>query len=174
MDELRLAIPDESLLDEIAAYRQAMLDADSSMDGCGPLKRMENPAEWLPFCRQLDNPATTPPNWVPMTQFVCLRGAKIAGMIQVRRELNDFLREYAGHIGYSVRPDERKKGVATWMLHNVLTYCCEIGLKRVMVACEPWNVGSRKTILRNGGVYEKTVHEDGENIDLEHYWISLT
>ena len=43
-----------------------------------------------------------------------------------------------------------------------------------MVACEPWNDGSRKTILRNGGVYEKTVHEDGENIDLEHYWISLT
>ncbi len=103
MDELRLAIPDESLLDEIAAYRQAMLDADSSMDGCGPLKRMENPAEWLAFCRQLDDPATTPPHWVPMTQFVCLRGAKIAGMIQVRRELNDFLREYAGHIGYSVR-----------------------------------------------------------------------
>ena len=118
MDELRLAIPDESLLDEIAAYRQAMLDADSSMDGCGPLKRMENPAEWLAFCRQLDNPATTPPNWVPMTQFVCLRGRKIVGMIQVRRELNDFLREYAGHIGYSVRPDERKKGVATWMLQN--------------------------------------------------------
>ena len=56
MDELRLAIPDESLLDEIAAYRQAMLDADSSMDGCGPLKRMENPAEWLAFCRQLDDP----------------------------------------------------------------------------------------------------------------------
>lgn len=103
MDELRLAIPDESLLDEIAAYRQAMLDADSSMDGCGPLKRMENPAEWLAFCRQLDNPATTPPNWVPMTQFVCLRGRKIVGMIQVRRELNDFLREYAGHIGYSVQ-----------------------------------------------------------------------
>lgn len=174
MDELRLAIPDESLLDEIAAYRQAMLNADSSMDGCGPLKRMENPAEWLAFGRQLDNPATTPPNWVPMTQFVCLRGAKIAGMIQVRRELNDFLREYAGHIGYSVRPDERQQGIATWMLHNVLTYCREIGLKRVMVACEPWNVGSRKTILRNGGVYEKTVHEDGENIDLEHYWISLT
>lgn len=174
MDELRLAIPDESLLDEIAAYRQAMLDADSSMDGCGPLKHMENPAEWLAFCRQLDDPATTPPHWVPMTQFVCLRGEKIVGMIQVRRELNDYLRNYAGHIGYSVRSDERQQGIATWMLHNVLTYCREIGLKRVMVACEPWNVGSRKTILRNGGVYEKTVHEDGENIDLEHYWISLT
>lgn len=122
----------------------------------------------------LDEGTNVPERWVPATQFVCLRGAKIAGMIQVRRELNDYLRNYAGHIGYSVRPDERQQGIATWMLHNVLTYCREIGLKRVMVACEPWNVGSRKTILRNGGVYEKTVHEDGENIDLEHYWISLT
>lgn len=52
MDELRLAIPDESLLDEIAAYRQAMLNADSSMDGCGPLKRMENPTEWIAFCKR--------------------------------------------------------------------------------------------------------------------------
>ena len=173
MGELRLAIPDESLLDEIAAYRQAMLDADSSMDGCGSLKRMESPAEWLAFCRQLDNPATTPPNWVPATQFVCLRGEKIVGMIQVRRELNDFLREYAGHIGYSVRPDERKKGVATWMLQNVLPYCRDIGLTRVMVACEPWNDGSRKTILHGGGVYAKTVHCKERNINLEQYWITL-
>ena len=99
---------------------------------------------------------------------------RIVGMLQVRLALNDYLLHYGGHIGYSVRPDERQQGIATWMLHNVLTYCREIGLKRVMVDCEPWNVGSRKTILRNGGVYEKTVHEDGENIDLEHYWISLT
>lgn len=108
-----------------------------------------------------------------MTQFVCLRGTKIAGMIQVRRELNDFLREYAGHIGYSVRPDERKKGVATWMLQNVLPHCRDIGLTRVMVACEPWNGGSRKTILHGGGVYAKTVHCEERNIDLEQYWITL-
>lgn len=173
MEELRLTRPTEAMSGEISAYRQAMLDADSSMDGCGSLKRMENPAEWLAFCRQLDNPATTPPNWVPMTQFVCLRGRKIVGMIQVRRELNDFLREYAGHIGYSVRPDERKKGVATWMLQNVLPYCRDIGLTRVMVACEPWNDGSRKTILHGGGVYAKTVHCKERNINLEQYWITL-
>lgn len=173
MEELRLTRPTEAMSGEISAYRQAMLDAGSEMDGCGPLSRMEDPAEWLAFCRQLDDPATTPPHWVPMTQFVCLRGAKIAGMIQVRRELNDFLREYAGHIGYSVRPDERKKGVATWMLQNVLPHCRDIGLTRVMVACEPWNDGSRKTILHGGGVYAKTVHCEEQNIDLEQYWITL-
>jgi len=173
MEELRLTRPTEAMSGEISAYRQAMLDAGSEMDGCGPLKRMENPAEWLAFCRQLDNPATTPPNWVPATQFVCLRGEKIVGMIQVRRELNDYLCNYAGHIGYSVRPDERQQGIATWMLHNVLTYCRDIGLTCVMVACEPWNDGSRKTILHGGGVHAKTVHCEERNIDLEQYWITL-
>lgn len=94
-------------------------------------------------------------------------------MIQVRRELNDYLRNYAGHIGYSVRPDERKKGVATWMLQNALPYCRDIGSTRVMVACEPWNDGSRKTILHGGGVYAKTVHCKERNINLEQYWITL-
>ena len=134
MEELRLTRPTEAMSGEISAYRQAMLDAGSEMDGCGPLSRMEDPAEWIAFCKTLDEGTNVPERWIPATQFVCLRGEKIVGMIQVRRELNDFLREYAGHIGYSVRPDERKKGVATWMLQNVLPYCRDIGLTRVMVA----------------------------------------
>ena len=161
---------------EYISYRQAFLDAGSSMDGTGPMRRTPDPMEWLAINAQYADPATVPEGKVQSTQFVCERvsDGRIVGMLQVSLALNDYLLHYGGHIGYSVRPDERQQGIATWMLHNVLTYCREIGLKRVMVACEPWNVGSRKTILRNGGVYEKTVHEDGENIDLEHYWISLT
>ena len=173
MEELRLTRPTEAMSGEISAYRQAMLDAGSEMDGCGPLSRMEDPADWIAFCKTLDEGTNVPERWIPATQFVCLRGEKIVGMIQVRRELNDFLREYAGHIGYSVRPDERKKGVATWMLQNVLPYCRDIGSTRVMVACEPWNDGSRKTILHGGGVYAKTVHCKERNINLEQYWITL-
>ena len=130
MDELRLAIPDESLFDEIAAYRQAMLDAGSEMDGCGPLSRMEDPAEWIAFCKTLDEGTNVPERWVPATQFVCLRGEKIVGMIQVRRELNDYLRLYAGHIGYSVHPRHRRQGVATRMLAAALPYCRQLGLER--------------------------------------------
>ena len=36
---------------------------------------------------------------------------------------NDFLRTLGGHIGYSVRPSERRKGYASWMLKNVQPYC---------------------------------------------------
>ena len=175
-EKLKFRLPPAEDAAEYISYRQAFLDAGSSMDGTGPMRRTPDPMEWLAIQAQYADPAPVPEGKEQSTQFVCERvsDGRIVGMLQVRLALNDFLLHYGGHIGYSVRPDERQQGIATWMLHNVLTYCREIGLKRVMVACEPWNVGSRKTILRNSGVYEKTVHEDGENIDLEHYWISLT
>lgn len=49
MEELRLTRPTEAMSGEISAYRQTMLDAGSEMDGCGPLSRMEDPAEWIAF-----------------------------------------------------------------------------------------------------------------------------
>ena len=60
------------------------------------------------------------------------------------------------------------------MLKMVLPKCRELGLDRVLITCISGNEGSKKTILKNGGVYESTVHEPEENIDLERYWIDLT
>ena len=173
MEELRLTRPTEAMSGEISAYRQAMLDAGSEMDGCGPLSRMEDPAEWIAFCKTLDEGTNVPERWVPATQFVCLREEKIVGMIQVRRELNDYLRNYAGHIGYSVRPDERRRGYASWMLAQGLDYCRSMGLRKVLITCLDTNEASRRTILHAGGVYESTEHEPNENENLERYWITL-
>lgn len=163
-----------SLVDEIRAYRTAMLDAGSSMDGCGSLRRHENPADWLAFNALLAHPDTVPAGMVPSTQYVCLNEAgRILGMIQLRHAMNEYLRLYAGHIGYSVRPDERRKGYATWMLRAVLAEAGALGMERVMVSCLTDNEGSRRTILACGGVYAATVHEPKENVDLEQYWIQL-
>lgn len=52
MEELRLTRPTEAMSGEISAYRQAMLDAGSEMDGCGPLLRMADPAEWIAFAKR--------------------------------------------------------------------------------------------------------------------------
>ena len=174
MEALRLLIPDESMMEEIRAYRQAMLDAGSSMDGTGSLRRLDAP-EWLEHCALMANEATVPEGRVQATQFVCMRESdgRIVGMIDVRHRFNDYLRAYGGHIGYSVRPDERRKGYASRMLALALPYCRELGLDRVMISCLVENEGSRRTILKNGGVYDSTVHEPKENVDLERYWITL-
>ncbi len=174
MDELLLTLPDESMSGEINAYREAMLAAGSSMDGCGSLRRHEA-AEWLAHVRCLMHEETCPPNWVSATQYVCIRkgDGRIVGMIDLRRRFNDFLAEYAGNIGYSVRPDERRKGYAAWMLAHVLLETAKIGLNRVLVTCEEDNEGSRRTIEKNGGVYERSTYLESENVMLRRYWIEV-
>ncbi|MBQ8201081.1 MAG: GNAT family N-acetyltransferase [Clostridia bacterium] len=172
MDCLRLVVPDASLTDEINAYRKAMLDAGSSMDGCGSLCRHEADV-WLIVNDLMTREETCPEGWVPATQYAAVRvcDGHIVGMIQLRHRFNDFLREYGGHIGYSVHPDERRKGYAHWMLSQVLPLARARGMERVLVTCDADNEASRRTILSCGGVFDRTAYEPGEQVTLERYWI---
>ena len=95
----------------------------------------------------------------------------IVGAVQIRHYLNEHLRYSGGHIGDGIRPSERRKGYATEMIGLALKKCKEMGINEVMISCNKNNVGSRKTILNNGGVHEKDVVDDGET--LEVYWIKL-
>lgn len=173
MENLILIQPDETMLDEIAAYRNAMLKAGSSMDGCSGLQNYESATEWLAHVRSLEKPETCPAHLVTATLYVCVRKTDgcIVGMIDVRHSLNDFLAEYGGHIGYSVRPDERRKGCAKAMLALALKEAKKLGIERVLITCDDDNVGSARTIEANGGVFERLTHL--ENEILRRYWIEL-
>ena len=59
------------------------------------------------------------------------------------------------------------------MLKAALPFCKEIGLEKVLVSCIDGNIGSEKTILANGGVYESTVHEPNSDRDLKRFWIEI-
>lgn len=173
MEELILIQPDETMLDEINAYRNVMLAAGSSMDGCSGLQNHADPQAWLNHVRNMERPETCPAYLVTATLYVCVRQTDgcIVGMIDLRHRLNDFLAEYGGHIGYSVRPDERRKGYAKWMLAHVLPEARKLGLSRVLVTCDDDNEGSARTIEANGGVFERTARLEDEL--LRRYWIEL-
>lgn len=172
---IKLVLPSEEYLNQVWAYRQECLDTNSHMDGCGPLRFSESAKQWLADVRSYTDPATLPEGKVLSTQFLAVRESdgKVVGMIQIRHYFNEYLEKYAGHIGYSIRPSERRRGYAKEQLRLSLLYCKELGLDRVLISCEPNNPGSRHTILANGGVYESTVHEPGQDIDLERYWITI-
>lgn len=167
--------PNESFAEQISEYRQEFLDANSSMDGCGPLRRFENPIEYIAECKKYTSIETVPKDLVVATQFLYIRKSdnRLVGMIQVRHYFNKWLYKYGGHIGYSVRPHEIRKGYATSMLKAVLPYCKEIGLDKILVSCVDDNIGSEKAILNNGGIYESTVYEFGKRRKLKRFWIEL-
>ena len=167
----QLVQPDETMLAEISAYKAEMLAEGNTLDGCGALTYL-TPEAWLTHCRNLQEESTCPPGWTPATQYVALDGdCRIIGMIDLRHRLNDFLAEYGGHIGYSVRPGERRRGVAARMLAEVLEIARERGMQRLLVTCDEGNEASRRTIERSGGVFERTTRH--ESMTILRYWIEL-
>ena len=91
-------------------------------------------------------------------------------MVDIRHRLNDYLRRYCGHIGYSVRPALRRRGYATAILSLALEECRRLGLARVMLTCEQQNVASR-TMLHCGAVLQDELLMG--NITIQRYWIEL-
>ncbi|MBE6038161.1 MAG: GNAT family N-acetyltransferase [Anaerofustis stercorihominis] len=144
------------------------------MDGTSSLKRMENINDWLEEVRMFADESTVPEGMVPSSQFLALdEEGTLVGAIQIRHRFNDFLEKYGGHIGYCVRPSERRKGYAKKMLEMILPYCRELGMEKVLITCLEENEASAKTIIANGGVYEYTVHEPNADVKLKRYWIKL-
>ena len=172
-EDILLVEPCEEDREEMNSYKREFLDRGDSMDGVG-FRKDESFETWIERKKLYANPAgVLPEGIVHATQLLAKRKSdgKVVGTIQIRQELNDFLANYGGHIGYSVRISERRKGYAKKMLSMVLDFCRSLGIEKALVSCVEGNEGSRRTILANGGVYIDTVREEDRGIDLQRYYI---
>ena len=176
-DELIFAEATMTFADEIAAYRQEMLEAGSSFDGCFSLKRMPDMKEYTDYCIGWADPSREPDEhgaWG--TVLLCLRKSdmKMVGCMQLHNVLNERMKRFSGHVGYSVRPSERRRGYAKKMLAKAKDYLSSFGFKEIYVSCLPENEASRRTILANGGEFIETVFIESDGVYLERYKIKLT
>lgn len=128
--------------------------------------------ELIVFWGDMETDKAYEQNFVPSTLFFLVdENNRIYGALHIRHELNDYLLQYGGHIGYGIRPSERKKGYAAKMLSLSLPIVKEFGIKKALVACDKTNIASSKTIINNGGILENEVIEDGEIV--QRYWIDI-
>lgn len=120
-----------------------------------------------------ENGKNLPEGWGPdSTYWLVNEEKRVIGAVNIRHRLTEFLLNGGGHISYGIRPSERKKGFATKALSLSLEKAKELGIQKALVVCDKDNIGSLKTISKNGGVPDQDyVEEDGTIV--KRFWIEL-
>jgi predicted acetyltransferase len=109
---------------------------------------------------------------VPAALLVADVDEEIVGRVSVRFQLNRFLSDFGGHIGYAVLPEFRRRGYATEILRQALIIARSEGLTSILITCDEDNVASRRVIELNGGVFESLGPSYDGTHQLRRYWIS--
>lgn len=173
--KIHLRQPEAFDREQVMAYRKEFLAIDSRMDGTCALNEYDDFDAWLANVRRYSSPETTPAGKVPATQYLALdENEHLVGMVNLRHCLNDYLLEFGGHIGYSVRPADRKNGYAIQMLKLALDEAKALGIDRVRIACDRYNIASAKTIQANGGVLDGERYDPQDSTLTQRYWIKNT
>lgn len=165
---LVLRKPDEGMKKEIIAFNKEWAKACEKLVPYAARLRGMDFLDWLKNVKLMETNA--PVGFVDSSLYFLMDGDRILGAIDIRHNLNEYLKGVGGHIGYGVRPSERRKGYATLMLSLALPLAKELGLKKMLITCNKGNVASEKTIRNNGGVLENEI-EDGDEIVLR-FWIA--
>lgn len=173
MDILELVEPTMEYKDQVMDFKAEMLEYGSDFDGCNGLREAETYEEWLDFRGRAEARGRAPSQtWLTVRRS----DGRVVGMINYRPSpLSDFLLQYGGHIGYCIRPTERRKGYAKEQLSLTLEKCRTAGEERVLLTCDP-DTASEKTILANGGVLENEVEDTpglGNSGRIRRYWIAI-
>lgn len=114
-----------------------------------------------------------PDGFVCDTIYWALYNNQMIGRISIRHELNEFLKKVGGHIGYVVHPDWRNKGVATWMLREILKTEKARQIGRLLLTCDQDNLASEKTIINNGGLFDQLIDLGASRPAKKHFWITI-
>ena len=179
MDEIVLIEPCPEYAEDLWAFRQEIIDNDAENEdqfaGCMSLNSSKSADEWIRICtlRKDEKTCEEVGTTVPSHTYLALRKSdnRIVGVIDLRHHINHpILGTWGGHCGYSVRPSERGKGYATEMLRLNKLNAKEMGIHKMLVTCTEGNIASEKTILANGGIYEKTIDVDGDK--MKRFWIN--
>lgn len=166
-----------TLVEPTPELRDAFLDMAQEFRTSGD-DRYEDAIEdfdaFVQRCRDASRGVGLRPGIVPSTSlWLVLHGHRVLACSHLRHHLTPELERFGGHIGYAVRPSERRKGHGTILLALTLSKARKHGLVRVLVTCDDDNIGSARVIEKNGGVF----HDMGTNTrsgkPLRRYWIDL-
>src|SRR6185369_17475990 len=105
----QLVLPDlkykDSYLEAVKEYQAEDLPNYRGLD---PEKLQNDFPGYLEQLQRESRGEGLPADYVPHTVFWLVEGDQYLGRLDIRHILNDFLHQQAGHIGYDVRPTQRR------------------------------------------------------------------
>lgn len=180
MNMLFLETPTIDRKTEALDYLKEHVEYKSELNGTGSMNRCLDKMsyeEWLIELEKRKNiEYLNKINRCPSKTYFVVRydDNKIVGMINIRYNIsNDKLQNGASHIGYGIRPTERKKSYAKIALFLGLIEEQKLGEENVLLDCKVDNIASNKTILALGGKLKKADIDSSDNIMKNYYWINV-
>lgn len=164
MDKLKYEVPSITRKNDAIEFINEFYEYNSEINGVGGLTRFVDDYEgWLKKLEE-DYKRVPTEEKVPSRTYFLVRenDNKIIGMVNIRLALNDKLRKVNGHIGYCIRPTERRKGYNKVNLYLALKVCKEHNIKEVFMDCDKDNIGSAKTMQALGAKLIREYYEDRE------------
>ena len=153
---------------QIEDYKNEFILNNETIHGAAKLTELST-NEWVKFVENTKYKETVTPGFVTAHTFFALVNDRIVGIINGRHELNDYLLNFGGHIGYSVRKSERRKGYGKNMLNYTSQFLFSLDLEKILITCDKNNIASRRTIESCGGILENEVVDESRTT--LRYWI---
>ena len=179
MEKFYLEKPSIERKAEIIEYINEFVKYKSDINGTGSLDKI---LDGYPFeqvlerCLNMENEEYAQKiGRCPGKTFLLIRANdnRIVGTINLRWNLSELMLQFGGHIGYSIRPTERRKGYNKINLYLVMIEARKVGLDRVMLACDVNNAGSDRTLQALGGKLERTEIDPSDGMLTNVYWFDV-
>ena len=179
MEKFYLERPSMDRKEEIIDYFNEFIKYESDIHGAGFLDKFlygYTFEEALEVCNKLeDEEFAKKEEKCPGKTFLLIRESdnKIIGTINIRWNLSKEMLNFGGHIGYAIRPTERRKGYNKINLYLGMIEARNNGLERVMLDCDVDNIGSDKTLKALGGELERTEVDPYDGVLTNVYWFNV-
>ena len=173
MNDVRLVKPQLELEEEYLSFYQEWKESGENMV---PWVISKDPSDFQGMLKELSNQEKgigVKEGWVSDSTFWLVDNQHRVLGANIRHQLTEYLYNAGGHIGYGIRPLERWKGYATKLLELSLIEAKKLGINDVLVVCDAGNVGSERTIIKNGGRPDTDYIEEDGNV-IKRYWIKNT
>lgn len=180
MEKFFLEVPTIERKEDALDYLHELVEYNSSFNGTGSMDRCLKDLTYEQWLKELENKTNQEYmdtiGWAPSLTYFLIRenDNKIIGMLNLRYNVSkDIIIKGGSHIGYGIRPTERKKGYNKINLYLGLLEEQRLGEKKVLLECSVSNLESNKTITALGGFLEKTELDDWDNELTNYYWINV-